>query len=107
DLLERSKYLKSLPQTIIESAGPAAAADDDEYRRRSPVTYVDKLTKPLLIHAATNDETVRIVEVQKLIDALQAAGKKFEHKVYYFLAGNEREISKKGPLALASERRAA
>lgn len=82
DLLERRKYLKSMPQTIAESAGEAATTDDEEYRRRSPVTYADKLAKPLLVHGNTNDETVRIVEVQKLIDALQSAGKKFEYKIY-------------------------
>ena len=87
DLLERRKYIKAMPQTIresvgAESAGEAAAADDEEYRRRSPVTYADKLEKPLLIHGNTNDETVRIVEVQRLIDALKTAGKKFESKIY-------------------------
>ena len=82
DLLERRKYIKSLPNTITDSAGEAAAADEDEYRRRSPTTYAGKLARPLLIHGNTSDETVRIVEVQKLIDALKAAGKKFEHKVY-------------------------
>ena len=80
DLLERRKYLKSMPATIAESAGDAAAKDDEEYRRRSPVTYAAKLSKPLLIHGNTNDETVHVVEVQHLVDALQAAGRKFEHK---------------------------
>ncbi|MSV27798.1 MAG: S9 family peptidase [Bryobacterales bacterium] len=82
DLIERRKYLKSMPRTIAESAGEPAAADEEEYRRRSPVTYAAKLTKPLLIHGNTNDETVRIVEVRKLIDALRAAGRTFESKIY-------------------------
>ena len=60
----------------------AAAKDDNEYRRRSPVTYASKLEKPLLIHGNTNDETVRIIEVQRLIDALTAAGRIFEYKIY-------------------------
>jgi dipeptidyl aminopeptidase/acylaminoacyl peptidase len=82
DLLERRKYLKSMTQTIAESAGEAAARDDEEYRRRSPVTWAAKLEKPLLIHGNTSDETVHVVEVQHLVEALQAAGRQFEYKIY-------------------------
>ena len=82
DLIERKKYLKSLPATIAESAGEAAANDDEEYRRRSPVSYAAKLTKPLLVHGNTSDQTVRIVEVQRLIDTLKAAGRPFDFKIY-------------------------
>src|SRR5260370_236335 len=42
DLLERRKYLKSMPRTIAESAGESAATHDEEYRRRSPATYAAK-----------------------------------------------------------------
>ena len=82
DLLERRKYLKSLPQTIAESAGEAAAKDDEEYRRRSPVTWAAKLEKPLLVHGNTSDETVHVAEVQHLVDALRAAGREFQFKIY-------------------------
>ena len=82
DLLERRKYLKSMPQTITESAGEAAAGDDEEYRKRSPVTYAARLARPLLVHGNTNDETVHVVEVRHLVEALQAAGKQFEYKIY-------------------------
>ena len=82
DLLERKKHLKSLPGTIAESAGDAAAKDDEEYRRRSPVAYASKLERPLLVHGNTNDETVRVVDVEHLIGALQAATRKFEYKIY-------------------------
>ena len=82
DLLERRKYIKSMLETMTESAGTAAAKDDKKYRRRSPVTYAAKLEKPLLIHGNTNDETVRIIEVQRLIEALKAASRKFEYKIY-------------------------
>jgi dienelactone hydrolase len=43
---------------------------------------VDKLEIPLRIHTNTNDEDVRYVEVQHLIEALKAAGKPFEVKVF-------------------------
>lgn len=82
DLLERRKYLKSMPRTIAESAGEEAAKDDAEYRKRSPVIYAHLLTRPLLVHGNTNDETVRVVEVERLVQALKAAGKKFEYRIY-------------------------
>ena len=82
DLLERGKYLKSMAKTMEESAGEAAAKDDEEYRRRSPVAHAAKLRRPLLVHGNTIDETVRIVEVNALVKALQSAGKTFEHKIY-------------------------
>ena len=82
DLLERRKYIKTMPQTITESAGTAAAQDDEEYKRRSPVTYAVKLEKPLLLHGNTNDETVHVVEVRHMVDALQAQGRVFEYKIY-------------------------
>jgi len=82
DLLERKKYLKSMPQTMSESAGDAASKDDAEYLRRSPFTLASKLQRPLLIHGNTSDTTVRIVEVERMISALKAAGKTFEHKIY-------------------------
>jgi dipeptidyl aminopeptidase/acylaminoacyl peptidase len=53
-----------------------------EYRRRSPVFHAEKLRTPLLIHTNTNDEDVNVMEVQHLIAALKAAGKKFEYKIY-------------------------
>ena len=87
DLVERRKYLKSMSNTIAESAGETASQDDAEYRRRSPVTYAAKLERPLLIHGNTNDETVRVVEVEHLVEALKAAGKKFEHKIYQAAPG--------------------
>lgn len=82
DLMERRKYLKSMPQTIAESAGETAAKDDEEYKKRSPVTWASKLQKPLLVHGNTSDETVHVGEVENLVAALKAAGKQFEYKIY-------------------------
>src|SRR5207237_6478809 len=62
--------------------GKTAEEDVKEYRRRSPAWNAEKLQTPLLIHTSTNDEDVNVLEVEHLIQALQAAGKKFEHKVY-------------------------
>ncbi|PKL82648.1 MAG: S9 family peptidase [Ignavibacteriae bacterium HGW-Ignavibacteriae-3] len=62
--------------------GKTVTQDVNEYRRRSPVTHVDKLKTPLLIHTNTNDDDVYVVEVEHLIAALKAAGKKFEYEIY-------------------------
>jgi dipeptidyl aminopeptidase/acylaminoacyl peptidase len=53
-----------------------------EYRRRSPVAHAAKLQAPLLIHTATNDEDVNVLEVEGLINALKAASKEFEYRIY-------------------------
>jgi len=62
--------------------GKTLAQAPEEYRRRSPARNADKLRTPLLVHANTNDEDVNIHEIQKLIEALQAAGKDFQYHVY-------------------------
>src|ERR1051325_748901 len=62
--------------------GKTVREDIKEYERRSPITYVSKLQTPLLIHTNTNDEDVNVLEVERLISALKAEGKKFEYKIY-------------------------
>ncbi|HEX2835054.1 MAG TPA: prolyl oligopeptidase family serine peptidase [Thermoanaerobaculia bacterium] len=61
-----------------------------EYRRRSPVFHAEKLRTPLLIHTTTNDEDVNVLEVEHMIAALKAAGKKFEYKIYQNAPGAHR-----------------
>lgn len=62
--------------------GKDAADNVAEYRRRSPMWNAHKLKTPLLIHTNTNDEDVNVLEVEGLINALKANGKKFEYKIY-------------------------
>jgi dipeptidyl aminopeptidase/acylaminoacyl peptidase len=62
--------------------GKTAEDNVAEYRRRSPVTHAHKLEAPLLIHTATNDEDVNVLEVEGLINALKASGKQFEYRIY-------------------------
>lgn len=68
--------------SVDHHIGATAEEDLEEYKRRSPVWNVDKLQTPLLVHTNTNDEDVAYIEVEHLIQALKAAGKKFEHKVF-------------------------
>jgi len=62
--------------------GKSAADNVAEYRKRSPAWNAAKLQTPLLVHTNTNDEDVNVLEVEHLIQALKAEGKKFEYKVY-------------------------
>ena len=62
--------------------GKTPSEDVDLVRRRSPMWNAHKLSTPLLVHTTTNDRDVNVVEVEGLITALKAAGKKFEYKIY-------------------------
>lgn len=62
--------------------GKTVREDIEEYRRRSPAWNAEKLQTPVLIHTTTNDEDVNVLEVEHMIQALKAAGKTFESKVY-------------------------
>lgn len=62
--------------------GKTANQNVEEYRRRSPVNHAEKLKTPLLIHSNTNDDDVNVLEVEHLIRALKAAGKKFEYEIF-------------------------
>ncbi len=75
---EAYRALYSAPYHI----GKTVREDIGEYRRRSPVNHVQDLQTPLLVHTNTNDEDVNVLEVEHLIEALKAAGKKFEYKIY-------------------------
>lgn len=75
---ESYRALYSAPYHI----GRSVRDDIEEYRKRSPVTHAKELETPLLIHSNTNDEDVNVLEVEHLIQALKAEGKKFEYKIY-------------------------
>ena len=67
--------------------GKTAYEDVNEYRRRSPAWNAHKLNTPLLIHTNTNDADVNVLEVEHLIKALKAEGKKFEYEIYQDIPG--------------------
>src|SRR3954466_3417570 len=88
DLVERMGYKSQGYRNIFaEFIGKQAVDDPAEYKRRSPAFLAAKLATPLLVHTNTNDEDVNVMEVEHLIDALKAAGKKFEYKIYQSAAG--------------------
>jgi dipeptidyl aminopeptidase/acylaminoacyl peptidase len=83
DLVMRMGYKgQAYQDTFASFMGKSAEDNPMEYRRRSPVFYADKLDTPLLIHTNTTDQDVNVMEVEHLIDALKANGKKFEYKIY-------------------------
>jgi len=68
--------------------GQTVAENIAEYRRRSPVWQVAKLKTPLLVHTNKGDEDVNVLEVEHLIQALEAADKSFEHEIYDLPGGH-------------------
>jgi dipeptidyl aminopeptidase/acylaminoacyl peptidase len=83
DLVQRMGYTPQSYRDIFKGfIGKEAMDNPAEYRRRSPWAHADKLQTPLLIHTTTNDEDVNVMEVEHLIAALKAAGKRFEYKIY-------------------------
>jgi dipeptidyl aminopeptidase/acylaminoacyl peptidase len=83
DLVARMGYKsQGYRDTFKAFIGKEAVDDPMEYRRRSPYFHASELQTPLLVHTNTNDEDVNVMEVEHLIDALKAAGKKFEYKIY-------------------------
>lgn len=85
DLVARLGYSTEAYRQLFSAdyhIGKTVRDDIMEYRRRSPVFHVAKLATPLLVHTNTNDDDVNVLEVEHLVEALTAAGKKFEFKKY-------------------------
>ena len=90
DLVARMGYKSDAYRRLYSAEyhiGKTAEDNVQEYQRRSPVTHADKLQTPLLIHTNTSDEDVNVLEVERLIAALKAAGKQFEYKIYQSAPG--------------------
>ncbi len=91
DLVQRMGYKsQGYRDTFKGFIGKEAVENPAEYRKRSPVNLVSALKTPLLVHTNTNDEDVNVMEVEHLIEALKAAGKKFEYKIYEAAPGGHR-----------------
>jgi dipeptidyl aminopeptidase/acylaminoacyl peptidase len=90
DLVARMGYKDDSYRQLFAAPyhiGKTADENVKEYRRRSPAWNAEKLQTPLLIHTNTNDEDVNVLEVEHLIQALKAAGKQFEYKIYKDVPG--------------------
>ncbi|UCF18677.1 MAG: S9 family peptidase [Gemmatimonadota bacterium] len=91
DLVQRMGYLGPRYQSYYDvdyHIGATPAENLEEYKRRSPVWNVEKLTRPVRIHGNVSDEDVNVIEVEHLVQALKAAGKDFEYKIYDLPGGH-------------------
>jgi dipeptidyl aminopeptidase/acylaminoacyl peptidase len=105
DLVQRMGYKSQAYRDIYAGfLGKQAVDDPAEYKRRSPFSHAAELQTPLLVHTNTNDEDVNVMEVEHLIDALKAAGKQFEYKVYKDAPGGHLFNRLDTPLARESRR---
>jgi dipeptidyl aminopeptidase/acylaminoacyl peptidase len=86
--------------------GKTAYEDVNEYRRRSPSWNTHKYDgTPLLIYTNTNDGDVNVLEVERLIQALQAQGKRgFEYKIFQDAPGGHGFTGLDTPLAREARR---
>ncbi len=90
DLVARMGYYENDYRELFSAPyhiGKTVNQDVEEYRKRSPVNHVHKLKTPLLIHSNTNDDDVNVLEVEHLIRALKAEGKKFEYEIFKDIPG--------------------
>lgn len=90
DLIARMGYMTDDYRKLYSAdyhLGKTANQNVEEYKKRSPAWNAEKLNTPLLIHTNTNDDDVNVLEVEHLIQALKAAGKKFEYEIYQNVPG--------------------
>jgi len=90
DLITRLNYMDDDYDALYSAdyhIGETHEENPDEYKRRSPAWNVDKLHTPLLIHTNTNDEDVRFIEVEVLLNALKEADKNFRYEIFNELPG--------------------
>jgi dipeptidyl aminopeptidase/acylaminoacyl peptidase len=112
DLIARMGYKSQQYRDLMAAeyhVGKTAEEDVAEYRRRSPSWQVHRYSgTPLLIHSTTNDEDVNVLEVERLIQAFQAAGKAdtIQYKIYDNAPGGHQFNRLDTPLARASRREA-
>lgn len=85
DLVARMGYMRQSYRDLFEAdyhIGASAQENIAEYRRRSPAWHAHKLKTPLLVFTNTNDDDVNVLEVEHLIKAFKAEGKKFEYEIF-------------------------
>lgn len=90
DLITRLDYMDDDYDALYSAdyhIGETPEENPEEYKRRSPAWNVEKLQTPLLIHTNTNDEDVRFIEVEVLLNALKEADKNFQYEIFQELPG--------------------
>lgn len=91
DLVQRMGYMTEGYRELYSAdyfIGQSVRENVEEYKRRSPAWHVEKLRDPVRIHGNKSDEDVNVIEVERLIQALKAAGKQFESEIYDLPGGH-------------------
>ena len=81
DLVARMGYKEQPYRDLYEAdyhIGTAAWEDPDAYRERSPAWYAGDLEIPLRIHATRNDGDLDEMEIDRLVEALDAHDRSYE-----------------------------
>ena len=81
------KYYASSPGYTAQRLG-FPDKNPDAYRRSSPITYADKLQKPLLILHGIVDDNVHVQDSQQLIEKLIRLGKTQYFEAMFYPAEN-------------------
>jgi dipeptidyl aminopeptidase/acylaminoacyl peptidase len=69
-------------KNYIWHIGGSETEKPDEYRKRSPITYVDQMEAPLLMIGSDGDPIEPVTKTYNFIQALEKAGKRYEAYVY-------------------------
>ncbi|MEG4961439.1 MULTISPECIES: S9 family peptidase [unclassified Microcoleus] len=56
--------------------------EPDFLKSRSPLSFVDRIQKPLLIAQGANDPRVKVAESEQIVNAMKQAGKPVEYVLY-------------------------
>jgi dipeptidyl aminopeptidase/acylaminoacyl peptidase len=74
-------YWKPLLANMYHRVGNMET-EPDFLKARSPLFFVDKITKPLLIGQGANDPRVKQAESEQIVSAMEKAGKPVEYALY-------------------------
>ncbi|MER6674126.1 alpha/beta fold hydrolase [Streptomyces sp. NPDC000983] len=66
----------------IDAAHGTPEEDPEFWRNVSPLTFVDRVTEPLLIHHGTADDTCPLAWTRRTVAAFEGAGKDVELRLY-------------------------
>ncbi len=92
--LESLEYHSDVAGIFSAYIGPSFLNDPEEYRRASPITYVDNLNTPLLIVHSEEDLRCPQDQATQLFVACQLLGK--PDVEYYLFPGESHELSRSG-----------
>ena len=87
------EYGSDVATMFRTDVGRTHLEDPDEYRRQSPITYVENITMPLLILHSEDDLRCPIIQAEELFVALRMLGRDVE---FVRFPGESHELSRSG-----------